>query len=299
MNIKQLRYFVVVADEGHFGRAAKRLHRSQPPVSLQIQKLEAELGVKLFERTTRNVTLTNAGEVFLKHAREVLERLEHAREAVGEAAEGKRGQLAVGFVSSATLSILPLALHMFRSRYPQVVLELRELTSAEQVKALKAHDIRVGLVRPPLVCPELGLEPILQESMLVTLPSHHPLAQERELTPAMLAGHALIGFPEHLVPGAQAHLMEIFRQAKVTPNIAQEAVHIQTIVGLVASGIGIALLPSSARASQHQGVVYRPLIAKDSETWLTVAWRAGESSPLVANFLAILRESTQLLPSYT
>ncbi len=291
MELRQLRYFVAVAEEGHFGRAAERLHRSQPPVSLQIAQLERDLGVKLFERSTRQVALTEAGRVFLPKARAILQGLEEAKAAVGEAALGRRGRLAVGFVSSATLSLLPPALTRFRAQYPDVELELRELTSAEQVGALVHQTVRIGLVRLPLLAPELELGPVLAEALLVALPERHSLAAEASISPKMLAPFPLISFPPHLVPGAYAHLMALFERAGVTPQVAQEAVHLQTIVSLVASGLGVAVLPSSARASQHRGVVYRPLDAPDSTTYLGLAWLKGDSSLLAANFARSVRES--------
>lgn len=293
MELRQLRYFVAVAETGHFGRAAERLHRSQPPVSLQIQRLETELGVKLFERTTRQVTLTEAGYVFLEKAQAIMQQVEAAKEAVGEAALGHRGHLSVGFISSAMLSVLPMALMQFRVDYPGVKLELRELTSAEQRIALIEKTIRVGLVRLPLLAPELQFEPVLEESLLVTLPKGHALEGEVQVTPQMLAPYPLISFPPQLVPGAHAHLMALFERAGVTPQVTQEAVHMQTIVSLVASGIGISVLPGSARASQHQGVVYRPFAAEGSETWLGLAWLKGETSLLVTNFASSVRASVK------
>lgn len=293
MDLRQLRYFIAVAETGHFGRAAERLHRSQPPVSLQIQQLEAELGVKLFERTTRRVTLTDAGHVFQEQAQTIMRQLETAKEAVGEAALGRRGTLSVGFISSAMLSVLPPALTHFRAETPQVRLELRELTSAEQRAAFSARTIRVGLVRLPLTAPELELEPVLEESLVVTLPKGHPLEHETRITPQLLAAYPLISFPPQLVPGAHAHLMAVFRRAGVTPQVTQEAVHMQTIVSLVASGVGVSVLPSSAQASQHQGVVYRPLAAEKSETWLGLARLKGETSPLIANFAASVRSGVE------
>lgn len=213
MNLRQLRYFLAVAETGHFGRAAERLHRSQSPVSLQIQQLEAELGVKLFERTTRRVTLTDAGQVFQEQARTVMRQLETAKEAVSEAALGRRGTLSVGFISSAMLSVLPGALTRFRADYPDVTLELRELTSAEQRAAFSARTIRVGPVRLPLTAPELELEPVLGESLVVTLPKGHPLEHETRITPQQLAAYPLISFPPQLVPGAHAHLIAVFLDA--------------------------------------------------------------------------------------
>ena len=175
MELRQLRYFVAVAEERHFGRAAKKLRLSQPPLSTQIKGLEEELGVKLFQRSTRQVALTDAGRTFLERAEGILEAVEEAKEAAKGADEGARGRLEIGFISSATLGLLPPAIRLFRERFGGVEIELRELTSAQQIDALYAGEIRVGLVRLPLRAPGLRFEPLQEESFLVALPSGHPL----------------------------------------------------------------------------------------------------------------------------
>ncbi len=298
MELKQLRYFIAVAEEGHFGRAAEKLHRSQPPVSTQIGRLERELGVTLLSRTTRRVELTPAGEVFLAKAKRVLEAAEDARIAVGAAAQGLIGHLTIGFVSSAALSLLPLALRKFRNTYPDVDLNLRELTSAEQRAALLAGDIDVGLVRLPMNTEDLAVTKVLAEPLLAALPTEHALAQKESVTLAALADVPLISFPKRLVPGAHEHLMDLFAQGGHTPNIVQEAVHLQTIVSLVASGIGVSVLPASARRSPLAGVVYRRL-EHEFPTWLGLVSRRDSPYPVVANFtraaLSVAEEAARLV----
>ncbi len=298
MELKQLRYFIAVAEEGHFGRAAEKLHRSQPPVSTQIRLLERELGVTLLSRTTRRVELTPAGEVFLEKAKRVLEAAEDARIAVGAAAKGLVGHLTVGFVSSAALSLLPLALRKFRETYPNVDLNLRELTSAEQRKALLAGEIDVGLVRLPMNTDDLTVTKVLAEPLIVALPAEHILVAEEVITLAALADAPLISFPKYLVPGAHEHLMDLFARSGHAPNIVQEAVHLQTIVSLVASGMGVSVLPASARRSPLAGVVYRAL-EHEHPTWLGLVSQQNSPYPVIANFtrtaLSVAEAASQLV----
>ena len=298
MELKQLRYFVAVAEEKHFGRAAQKLHRSQPPVSTQVRSLERELGVDLLLRTTRSVELTPAGEVFLERVKRVLEVAEEARLSVGLAAQGFVGHLTIGFVSSAALSLLPLALRTFRAAYPQITLNLRELTSAEQRTALLEGAIDVGLVRLPMNTADLSVTDVLEEPLLVALPAEHPLAEAETVTLANLADAPLISFPQHLVPGAHAQLMDLFAERGYTPNIVQEAIHLQTIVSLVASGLGVAVLPASARRSPLAGVVYRRL-ERDYMTSLGLVSQQNSPYPVIANFtrtvLSVAGEAAQLV----
>lgn len=290
MELRQLRYFVAVAEERHFGRAARRLHMSQPPLSTQIRGLEDELGVRLFERSTRRVALTDAGRAFLEQARRTLRTAEEAREAAASGAGGLAGTLEIGFVSSATLSVLPDALRLFRERFGGVTLELREMTSAQQVEALYAGEVRVGLARLPLESPGLRVESVFEEPLLLALPAGHPLEELERVPMQEVVGQPLIFFTQRLVPGFHAQIVELYQQVGAFPKVAQHAVHLQTIVGLVASGIGVAILPGSARKVQREGVSYRPLDAEGATSWLGLASLAGETSLLVENFARAVRE---------
>jgi DNA-binding transcriptional LysR family regulator len=265
MDLRQLRYFVAVAEERHFGRAAQRLHMSQPPLSMQIKALERELGVVLLERTSRRVALTDAGRAFLKRARGILDAVEEAREEARGAEEGARGVLGVGFISSATLSLLPPSIRLFRERFGGVELELKELTSAQQADALYGGEIKVGLVRLPMRAPGIRFEPVFEERLLVALPSGHALERRDRVSLEEIDG--------------------------AFPKVAQHAVHLQTIVGLVASGVGIAILPSSAERVSREGVIYRALDVPDATSWMGLAWVEGDESKLVRNFIGTVREA--------
>lgn len=293
MELRQLRYFVAVAEERSFGRAARRLRLSQPPLSMQIKGLEEELGVKLLERSTRRVALTDAGRAFLEKAREILDGVEEARAEAGGADAGLRGRLEVGFISSATLSLLPQAIRLFRERFAGVELELKELTSAQQVEALYEGEILAGLVRLPLRAAGIRFEPVLEEPLVVALPSGHHLEKLERVPLEAVVDLPLIFFTRQLIPGFHAQIVELFGRVGAFPNVVQHAVHLQTIVGLVASGLGIALLPGSAERVRREGVVYRPLDADDATSWLGLAWVEGNDLLLVKNFVDTVREVSE------
>jgi DNA-binding transcriptional LysR family regulator len=290
MDLRQLRYFVAVAEERHFGRAAQRLHMSQPPLSMQIKALERELGITLLERTSRRVALTDAGRAFLERARKILDAVEEAKEEARGAEEGMRGVLEVGFISSATLSLLPPSIRLFRERFGDVELELKELTSAQQVDALYGGEIKVGLVRLPMRAPGIRFEPVFEERLLVALPSGHALERLDRVSLEAIADLPLIFFTRQLIPGFHAQIVELFQRVGAFPKVAQHAVHLQTIVGLVASGVGIAILPSSAERVSREGVVYRALDVPDATSWMGLAWVEGDESKLVKNFVRTVRE---------
>ncbi|MGB3682900.1 MAG: LysR family transcriptional regulator [Rubrobacteraceae bacterium] len=290
MELRQLKYFVAVAEERSFGRAAKRLRMSQPPLSTQIKGLEGELGVKLLDRSTRRVDLTDSGRAFLVRAREILVAVEEAGAEARGAELGMRGRLEIGFVSSATLSLLPPALQRFRGRFRGVELDLRELASVEQVEALYEREIKVGLVRLPMRAPGIMFEPVLAEPLVVALPVGHPLEDSKTIPLDEVAGLPLIFFQRRLEPGSHEQIVELLGRVGALPKVAQYSVHLQTVIGLVASGTGIAILAESARRMNREGVVYRPLDAPDATSWLGLAWLAHDESSLVENFVQVVRE---------
>lgn len=233
MELRHLRYFVTVAEELHFGRAADRLQMAQPPLSQQIRQLEQELGVQLLYRTKRTVQLTESGRVFLQQARQILAQSEQAIEMAQRASRGEVGRLAIGFVGSATYSILPLALRTFRRRFPDVHLLLREMTTTEQIEALHDNQIQLGFVRSPLNDAELSVETILQESFVAVLPKDHVLASQDQVLLPSLANEPFVFFPRHLGTGFYDQIVDMCQQAGFTPHVAQEAIQMQTIVSLV------------------------------------------------------------------
>lgn len=263
---------------------------SQPPLSTQVKGLEEELGVKLFDRSTRRVELTDSGRAFLARAREILGAVEGAKAEARGAELGLRGQLEIGFVSSATLSLLPPALRLFRDRFGGVELDLRELASMEQLEALYEGEIRVGLVRLPMQAPEIRLEPVLAEPLVLALPAGHPLESRETIALEEVAELPLIFFQRRLEPGSHEQIVELLGRVGALPKVAQYAVHLQTVIGLVASDIGVAILAESSRRLNREGVVYRQLDAPDATSWLGLAWLERDDSALVENFVRAVRE---------
>jgi DNA-binding transcriptional LysR family regulator len=289
VELRHLRYFVAVAEELHFGRAAARLHLAQPPLSRQIQQLENELGVRLFERGKRRVALTDAGAVFLDHARAVLAQADAAVEAARGAARGEAGKLTVGFIGAASYSVLPGIVQAFRTRVPDAELVLQELTTAEQLAALRAGQLRAGLVRPPVADATLAAETILREPLVVALPAGHPLAAQRRLALAALAAEPWVLFPRRLAADLYDQIVALCERAGFRPRLAQEAVQMQTVVRLVGAGGGVSLVPRSVRTLHSAGVAYRPLRDGPATVEMAVAWRRDDESPLLRQFLDVAR----------
>jgi len=289
MELRHLRYFVAVAEELHFGRAAARLFIAQPPLSQQIQQLERELGVTLFQRTSRRVQITPAGEVFLAGARQTLTTLDAAVHSTRRAARGETGWLGIGFAASATYDLLPAVLHDFRAQFPEVELSLMELNAAEQSLALRERSIHVGFARPHAEEVDVVIEAVLREPFLVALPDAHPLAARPLLSLAMLAEEPFISFPEKPLPSYAQVVRAICEAAGFAPRVVQEVREMQTAISLVAAGLGIALLPASVQHLHRDGVVYRPLPDSAPRTELAVLSRKEDASPVLQNFLAIVR----------
>ena len=285
MELRHLRYFIAVAEELHFGRAAERLHMSQPPLSQQIRQLEDELGFALFHRTKRTVKLTVAGEQFLVSTRQIFEQLNRAIENGRLHDRGETGQLAIGFVSSAAYNVLPELLQRFRERYPLVELLLREMATRQQLSALAEGRIDVAILRPPIDMPGLEWTLLLEEALVVALSDEHPLAHRPQISIVDLRSETFISFPRQLAPGLFDCAIQLCQQADFSPNIVQETTQLQTIVSLVAAGMGIAIVPSSIQNLQRRGVVYRHLDEATPLAEMAIAWRVGETLPVVRNFL--------------
>jgi DNA-binding transcriptional LysR family regulator len=297
MELRSLRYFVALAEELHFGRAARRLAITQPPLSQAIAQLERELGVRLFDRTRRRVALTHSGGTFLGEARATLERAARAVDLAQRAERGEVGRLAVGYIAATAYTLLPLVLRDFMRSFPGVKLELRELALPEQAGALLRRDIDVALLRPPVVEAELASETILAEPFVLALPARHPLAALRRVPARRLDGEPMILFPRQ--PGLVFHdlVMGFCLRHGITPRVAQEANQTHTVVGLVSAGIGVALVPASTQRIGLGGVAYRPLREKTPPSRTTLAWRRGDASPVLAAFLDVSRRAAKQVNS--
>ncbi len=285
--LRHLRYFVAVAEELHFGRAAERLHMSQPPLSMQIQALERSLGVQLLVRTQRQVSLTRAGEAFLRESRQILARLEAAARLARRVSRGEVGELAVGFVSSADYNVLPPLLREFRQRAPDVRLTLHESTTDRQLEALVQGRLDVGFVLPPVEDPRIAYRAVHREPLLVALPSRHGLARRRGPVPMdRLADQPFILFPRELAPGLYDDIVSFCRSAGFSPRVEQEAVQMQTILSLVSAEMGVALIPASLVHLGRTGVTCKPLREAAPQTEIGIAWRRDDSLATLHLFLA-------------
>ncbi|QYF91874.1 LysR family transcriptional regulator [Massilia sp. PAMC28688] len=293
VELRQLRYFVAVAEELHFGKAAERLHMTQPPLSQAIQGLEDLLGAALFLRNRRNVTLTPAGDALLPEARRMLAQAGELPELVRRAAAGEAGRLLLNFVSSADYSVLPPFLRLYRSQYPQVQIILQEATSDRQLDDLLHARIDAGLLIPPLpdkARAQLDYLPVLSEPLILAAPGGTMPAGAvwlRDVPPL-----PLIIFPRPIAPALHDAILACFAAAGVTPAIGQEAIQMQTIVGLVSAGMGMALVPQSVSNLMRPGVEYRALRDTTPLVETGLAWRRDNTSPVLQGFLELLRNHT-------
>lgn len=291
MHRRHLDYFVAVADELHFGRAATRLFVSQPALTRQIHQLERELGVTLFDRTTRKVELTAAGAAFARHARRALAELDLGARAAARAAPGADAHLAVGFAGSTTYDRMPRVVAEFRRRRPDVTIEIHnEMLTTMQIAALVTGRIDVGLLRPPWADDRVHAISLGSEPMVLAAPDGHRLAT----TPAVglddLRGVPLVCYP--VEASTHATIVAACAMADFAPTIAHHAAETHTLLGLVSSGIGVALLPASGCRLPVPGVTYRQLAGDAPRLDLCLAWRRDETSPVVRAFVAAVEELT-------
>ena len=288
MELRHLRYFVTVAEELHFGRAAKKLHISQPPLSMQIRALEAELGVMLFNRTQRSVALTQSGNALLGEARHILTRVDQAVLMTRRVSRGEIGELAIGFISVADYNVLPVVLREFRRAFPLVDLTLRESTTDAQIRDLLAGRIDVGFVLPPINEPSLESLPILREPLIAALPDKHPLARKAgKLVLEKLKDAPFVLFPRPYAPGLYDDLVSCCKAAGFSPRVEQEAIQMQTIVSLVSAELGVALIPASLTNLRRTGVTYKELKAGSPLTEVHLAWRRGDDLPALRVFVDV------------
>ena len=284
MELRHLRYFLAVAEELHFGRAAARVHIAQPPLSKQIQQLEQEMGVQLFKRSKRSVELTEAGKNFQREALGILNSLENAIKKVKLAGWGDAGWLSIGFIASSAYDVLPVILKKFKKNYPEIELVLQEIQSSEQNQALREGRIHVSFARFPKTESGLVFETIYSEQLVVALPQSHRLNKKKSLKLSDLANEPFILQPPLPSPHAK-NTMQIFANAGITPQIVQAVEETHTALGLVAAGIGITLLLSSWQKLQIRGIEYRNLINPTPILETKMGYRADETSRALASFI--------------
>jgi DNA-binding transcriptional LysR family regulator len=291
--LAQLSHFVAVAEELHFGRAAERLHMTQPPLSRQIQLLEKALDVRLFDRTSRSVTLTPAGKTFLDDARRILQQADRAALSVRKAAEGKSGLLRVGFTAGSVFSGLTSILARTRSAIPGVEIELRELVTTLQIDALTDGSLDVGLLRPPTTRPDLSSRALVREDLVIALPKGSPLDRgDTVVDVADLDGAPLVMYTPIEARYFYDLLSSVFHQAGVAPTPVHHLSQIHSILALVDLGWGVALVPESARNMRFGNLVYRPLrLASAASVELDLVWRADNPNPALALLLDSLAKT--------
>jgi len=294
MDFRQLRYLLAVAEELNFTRAARRVGIAQPPLSAQIRALEGELGAALFIRDKRHVALTPAGAAMVRHARHILQQAARAAEEVRAIREGRQGTIAIGAVYATIYGLIPQALRRLARSHPGLTVRVEEMTVAQQVQALKDEAIDLGVLRGSITDPELEARAIQDEPFIVALPADDPLAAEESIDAEALAAQPFIVVSQRLGSDYATRIGDVFLHTRQTPRIAQEVKDMHTLIGLVAAGLGTALVPVSVAALQAPHVAFRPLRGKAPRMITSIAWRRGDASPLLPLLAAALEEEARL-----
>ncbi len=289
IELRHLRYFVTVAEELHFGRAAQRLHLSQPPLSQQIRRLEELLGTALFVRTSRSVRLTAAGAAFLERARRTLRSVERDLEETRRIGQGEVGSLHVGFVGSAMLTTLPRIFTSYREAHPGVRLHLHESFTSRVIEGLESGTLDAGILRDGDDVHALQRTPLFSERYVAVLPAAHPCAGHTSLSPALLRDEPFVYYPRSAGARAFEKPMTLFEQHGFRPQIVQEASHWLTILRLVGAGLGVSVAPACVQHIASPEVVCLPLRDAKVESAVELAYIKGDARPVVERFVQIAR----------
>ena len=290
IEFRRLKHFITIAEELHIGRAAVRLHMSQPPLSRSIHQLEESLDVELFVRTSQGVELTNEGEVFLKEARKILQMVERACEVTTQAKSGEIGRLVIGYYGSPIFNLLPRLMAEFKLRFPLAELSIHNMNKGEQIQALRDHRIHIGFTRYVSDEPDIVTKTILCEPLLVVLPKNHPLVNAQSISIDELAKEPMVGFPNSPRPGFMDQVIAICRKEGFVPNIVQCADDAVTGVALVSAGLGISIVPQSVSHLQLPGIVYKPLMPETLTTELSCIYLEDRRAPVLTAFLGCLED---------
>jgi LysR family transcriptional regulator, benzoate and cis,cis-muconate-responsive activator of ben and cat genes len=289
VEFKQLRSFIAVARALNFSRAARELHLSQPALSAQIKALEEDLGTLLLERNRRMVRLTRAGQSLLADAEILLQNADEARKRALRVASGEAGHLRIAFVASSMPELLPAIVLAFRTRYPHVTLELKNLPTILQVQALEAQTLDVGFVRLPLTAPSLAITPLHSEPFALALYKSHPLGRKKHLTVADLANEPFVTYGQKWAPEFYQTWTGICRKAGFTPVIVQETAEMDTALALVAAGMGVAILPEGVVNRHRRILKVKPLTRETVRSQVGIAALRGHSDPLRENLIALAK----------
>jgi len=293
VNFRQCQYFVAVAEELHFGRAANRLQITQPALSKQIVGLEKMLGVQLLARTKRTVELTHAGKTFLHQARQLLSQQKAAVQLTRRTGHGDIGHLSIGFTQTAAQTVLPPLLHSFLQRYSKVDIDIIELSTEAQVTALNQNTIDLAFLHPPIDQRGLNTHFILKESFVAVLPPHHPLAHYDHIAIAALAHEPLIIHPRQEGPMLYDGFLQVCQSAGFQPQVVKESISLQTRLCFVAAGIGITFISDRLQGIVGDNVVCRPLENCPIHLDFGAAWRQQSNNPALHNLLQILSEQSE------
>lgn len=282
MELRHLRYFVAVAEELHFTRAAERLHIGQPPLSQQIQALEQEVGATLLDRTRRSVRLTEAGKLFLNDARRILALSVEATDTARRAERGEIGELRIGFTPSTLLMpLFPSVINTYRKQFPHVALVVKEMVTMRQIDAIDQRILDIGFIRPPAkeIAPDINLATLRHDPLILVAPSNHRLARKASITVRDLKDEAFVMFVQDSGTGTYPEILRLCRKAGFEPTISMEAREPSVIISLVAAGFGISILPESYRCIRIKGACYRPIADSSAVMQLILASRRSEVSP--------------------
>lgn len=293
LELRHLRYFVAVAEELHFARAAERLHMTQQPLSFQIKQLEEELGVTLFRRTTRRVELTDAGSALLTEVYAALAHLHQGIETARRTERGETGSLVIGYVSIALYNLVPPAVRLFRERFPDVQVTLRELCSPDLEEQLLEGAFDVGFAVRGMHVPELIYETVLCERATVAVPKNHPLGKQAQIPLRALATEPFVMYERTQRSLIHDMVIAMCLQAGFSPNVVQEAASEQAVIGLVAAGVGVSLVSACLNGLRTDEVTYRPLIDPAASVEYAVVWKKENPSPFVKAFLNVARDVSQ------
>ncbi len=292
MELRHLKYFKAVAEELHFGKAAARLNMAQPPLSLQIRQLEEEIGVPLFQRTKRNVELTDEGEVFLEKVYQIFNSLDEAVEKARMVNRGEIGEIVIGFIASAAYDILPNIMKYYKKQYPAIHVILKQLTSEEQIKCLQEGSLHIGIVSEPIECEKITHEVIRCESMVIAIQKGHPLASGSSAIDLIdFANDPFVLTGRKSNPRHYDGVINCCYQVGFSPKIVQETEEMSSVLSLVSAGIGVALVPASMQLLLANKIVYRDIKNIDYRTTTALAWESSNKSPITRAFIDLMKKT--------
>jgi LysR family transcriptional regulator, benzoate and cis,cis-muconate-responsive activator of ben and cat genes len=285
MDLRQIRYFLALATELNYTRAASQLNISQPPLTRHIQQLEHSIGVMLFERSTRGVALTQAGKIFLEEARKIVALADQAVNKTKLAHQGQIGRLDIGIFGSSTISVIPTLLIELRKTHPDIVISLQNTTKTQQVEGVREKHLDIGFNRIYPSVPDLVVETVMLEDLYVALHKDHPFANNKTIEVKDLVDQPFILFPNNVRPSFADNVIMLCSNAGFTPNVVHDVEDIFTAIALISAGLGIAIVPESAISLRLSNVCYHLLDAKEAKVDLSCVYRADNKSPALLAFL--------------